>query len=223
MKPLAISDIDGTIFRSSLVIELNRALVKYGVFPPIVEKEIEHHYIKWVNRKGDYDDYINQVIKAFDKRIEGCSVEDIKRVSEVVIKEQKDKVYRFTRDLIKEIKKKYVLVAISGSPIEIVKIFARKWGFEVFYGTFHYSKNGRYTGEINVPARNKEKVVLDLKNKTGWSLKNSIGVGDTETDIGFLKLVSKPICFNPNKKLYNIAKKNDWKIVVERKDMVYKI
>lgn len=222
MKPLAIFDIDGTIFRSSLVIELTRALVRYGVFPPIAEKEIEHHYLKWVNRKGSYEDYINRVVKTFDRRIEGCSVEDVRRVSEAVIKEQKDKVYRFTRDLIKEIRGKYVLVAISGSPFDIVKIFARKWKFDVYFGTYHFSERGKYNGQINSPSADKEKVVRELKNKTGWSLKRSIGVGDTETDIGFLKLVEEPICFNPNKKLYNIAKKNGWKVVVERKDVIYR-
>ncbi|GAI32477.1 unnamed protein product, partial [marine sediment metagenome] len=34
-----------------------------------------------------------------------------------------------------------------------------------------------------------------------------VGVGDTESDIAFLKMVEKPICFNPNKKLYQYAKR----------------
>ncbi len=47
-------------------------------------------------------------------------------------------------------------------------------------------------------------------------------MGDTETDISFLKMVDNPICFNPNKNLYNYAKKKGWEIVVERKDVIYK-
>jgi len=53
------------------------------------------------------------------------------------------------------------------------------------------------------------------------TLKGSVGVGDTESDIAFLKMVEKPICFNPNQKLYQYAKRAGWKIVVERKDVIY--
>ena len=57
--------------------------------------------------------------------------------------------------------------------------------------------------------------------REGLTLKDSIGVGDSEADIPFLKLVDHPICFNPNKKLQLVAKKKKWKVVVERKDVVY--
>lgn len=59
--------------------------------------------------------------------------------------------------------------------------------------------------------------------KEGLALKGSVGVGDTESDIPFLKMVERPICFNPNKKLYRYAKRKGWPIVVERKDMIYNL
>ncbi|MBU6431430.1 MAG: hypothetical protein KGJ58_04640 [Patescibacteria group bacterium] len=55
------------------------------------------------------------------------------------------------------------------------------------------------------------------------TLNNSVGVGDTEGDISFLEMVAKPICFNPNSKLYLRGKKKGWRIVVERKDVVYEL
>lgn len=177
--------------------------------------------MRWVNRKGSYEDYINQVVKTFNKRIEGCLVKDVCKVSEIVIKEQKDKVYRFSRDLIQRLKKTHILVALSGSPLEIVKIFAKKWGFQIYFGTYYFSSQGKYSGEIKPILNDKGKIILDLKEKMGWSLKKSIGVGDTETDAKFLELVEKPICFNPNQKLYNLAKKFGWQVVVERKDVIY--
>jgi phosphoserine phosphatase len=59
--------------------------------------------------------------------------------------------------------------------------------------------------------------------KENLSLRHSIGVGDTESDISFLELVSKPICFNPNEKLYQHAKRLKWAVIVERKDVIYAI
>lgn len=38
-----------------------------------------------------------------------------------------------------------------------------------------------------------------------------------------LSIVERPIAFNPDKDLFNAAKHNGWKIVVERKNMIYKL
>jgi len=38
-----------------------------------------------------------------------------------------------------------------------------------------------------------------------------------------LEIVDNPICFNPNSKLYRHAKRNGWRVVVERKDVVYQL
>jgi len=38
-----------------------------------------------------------------------------------------------------------------------------------------------------------------------------------------LKMVADPICFNPNKELYDYARKAGWKIAIERKDVIYQI
>ena len=59
------------------------------------------------------------------------------------------------------------------------------------------------------------------QKKHGFSLKGSVGVGDSESDVPFLELVAKPICFNPSSKLYRHAKRNTWNVVVERKDVIY--
>lgn len=48
-------------------------------------------------------------------------------------------------------------------------------------------------------------------------------MGDSEGDISFLKMVERPICFNPNRKLYEYAKKRGWEVIVERKDVIYKL
>ena len=70
---------------------------------------------------------------------------------------------------------------------------------------------------------NKEASVRRAVEKEGLALEGSVGVGDTEGDISFLELVERPICFNPNLKLYRYAKRMEWETVVERKDVIYKL
>jgi len=223
---LAIFDIDGTIFRSSLLIELCHNLVDAKIFPASARKEISKEYLAWLDRKGSYEAYIDKVVKIYVKYITGQRYTKVKRVADYVIREQKDRVYRFTRDLIKKLKhQKYFLVAISGSPSYIVQKYAKAIGFDLFFGTELEVLGGKFTGKIKSldSALNKAKIVRDLAKKYQANLKQSVAVGDTESDIAMLKLVGRPIAFNPNLGLAKFAKKSKWTVVAERKDVIYNL
>lgn len=224
-QKLAIFDIDGTIFRSSLLIELINGLVESGVLPKQAQKEMEKDYLAWLDRKGTYEDYINRVIQIYVKYIAGKSFAQVEQVAQRVISFQKDRVYRYTRDLIKKLKKqKYFLVAISGSPSYIVSGYAKKIGFNLFFGSELEVKNGKFTGRVLSvdSADHKSKIIKGLlKAYPGLDLKNSLAVGDTESDIDMLKMVGRPVAFNPNLQLARYARKKKWQVVVERKDVIY--
>ncbi|MFH1536744.1 MAG: HAD-IB family hydrolase [Patescibacteria group bacterium] len=223
-KRLAIFDIDGTIFRSSLLIELNWMLMKEGIFPIVIKKELDKSFYKWIDRKGSYEDYIEDVVKVYSKYVFNKNQRDIKRIAKKVVEEQKDRVYVYTRDLIKQLRKKYIMVAISGSPVEIVEAFNKYYKFDYIFATRREIKNKKYTKKIlEIPALNKKKYIKDFIENNNFNLKGSMGLGDTEADVGFLELVDDPICFNPNKNLYKIARNRNWKIVVERKDVIYNL
>jgi HAD superfamily hydrolase (TIGR01490 family) len=226
-RKFAVFDIDGTVFRSSLLIELVRALILEKIFPPKIEKEYASAYLKWLERKGSYENYLEKVIKVFYKNIKGVKFDKFIEIANKVVSFHKNRVYRYTRDLIKKLKKrKYYLIAISHSPKILVEKFASSWGFDKVYGQFlEVDKNQRLTGKVLYLEliKNKDKILKKVIEKEKLTLKKSIGVGDTENDIPFLKMVEKPICFNPNKKLYQYAKRKKWLIVVERKDVIFLI
>lgn len=224
-RKFAIFDVDGTIFRSSLIIELIDALIQEKIFKPAVTRVYAKAFEAWLNREGTYEDYIEAVVKGFMGQIKGVPHLEFLRVCKQVAEFHKNRVYRYTRDLVRELEKKnYFLLAISNSPKEIVEEFCRKLGFNKVYGRMYEtdSKN-KFTGNILYLdiIRDKAKVLRRAVLKENLMLRGSIGVGDTESDIAFLKLVERPICFNPNKKLYARARRAGWEIVVERKDMVY--
>jgi len=227
MKKLAIFDIDGTIFRSSLLIEVTAGLIEAGIFPKNTKNAYELSYRNWLDRKESYETYIWDVIRVFEKNIKGVSHHDFLAVSKKVVDIHKNKVYTYTRDLIRDLKKKnYYLLAISHSPKELVDEFCRNLGFDKVYGrVYEFDANKKFTGSTLYLdlISDKSKILLRAAEKENLSLKNSVGVGDTDGDIPFLKLVAKPVCFNPNKKLYLYAKKAKWSIIVERKDVIYNV
>ena len=92
----------------------------------------------------------------------------------------------------------------------------------MFYST---GPSENFTGEIEDAdlIMNKAAILTRALRKEDITLEGSIGVGDTESDIPMLEMVETPIAFNPNQKLLTHAKRRGWKIVVERKDVIYEI
>ncbi len=226
-RKVAIFDIDGTIFRSSLLIEVVEGLVIAGIFPKNSKEAYQKSYRDWIDRKGSYETYIWDVIRVFEKNIKGVRHQDFLKVSKEVVDANKNRVYTFTRDLVKDLKKKnYYLLAISHSPKELVDEFCEKLGFDKVYGrVYEFDQDKKFTGGTLYLdlISDKAKILQRAVEKEHLTLANSVGVGDSEGDITFLKMVVKPICFNPNKKLYTHGKKAEWNIVVERKDVIYRI
>ncbi|MEK7505361.1 MAG: HAD-IB family hydrolase [Patescibacteria group bacterium] len=226
-RKVAVFDVDGTIFRSSLLISLVDTLIEKDLFPASTREEFAEAKNKWLDRKGDYQKYIDSVVVSFMKHIRGVAYTDFNDSVKIVTSRYKDHIYRYTMDLVKKLKKKgYFLLAISQSPKGVLDPICKSWGFDKVYGRFYeLGPSDRFTGKIeNLELiTNKANVLRRAVQKDGLTLEGSFGVGDTESDIPFLEMVENPICFNPNEKLYTEAKRQGWKVVVERKDVIYEL
>ncbi|HEX2792356.1 MAG TPA: HAD-IB family hydrolase [Candidatus Paceibacterota bacterium] len=226
-RPVAVFDIDGTLFRSSLLIELVEELIQREIFPEKARRSYEDARTEWLNRKGEYEPFIKKVIAAFGTYAKGVEYGVVADVAGEIIEAKHSRVYRYTRDLLDDLKAKgYFLLAISHSPKFIVDGFAYELGFHKSYGTFYETgATNRFTGSIEDEhlIMNKAAVLKRAVEKENLTFKNSYGVGDTESDVSMLTMVENPIAFNPNRILYRHAKKSGWPIVVERKDVIYEL
>lgn len=225
-KKVAIFDIDGTIFRSSLLIEFNKGLMRTGVIPSALVGDLHKEYFAWVERKGSYGDYIRKVVTMHQKAIKGKEQKYVIAAADLVFLAHRDRVYRYTRDLLKKLKRTHLLLAISGSPLEIVTPFAKYFDFDHVWGTvYEVDRKGVYTGRVldRRSVDHKREILEAFVQEQNLSLKDSWGVGDTETDISILEVVDHPIAFNPTASFYNMAKKKKWPVIVERKNVIYQI
>jgi HAD superfamily hydrolase (TIGR01490 family) len=229
-RPFAVFDIDGTFFRSSLLIEVMAAMVKEGLFLPDTPKKYQDAYTRWVTRQGSYHEYIQAVVWAFYSHIPGVKSFDFQDIAKRVVFTERDKVYRFTRELLAECREEErYLLAISLSPKYLVTEFANYYGFDKSYGVMLEEVDGLFTGrDLSLQLLESKALILRRAvEKENLDLNDSIGVGDTEGDIPILEMVSRPICVNPNRMLYERAKDTPhearWEVRVERKDVVYRI
>jgi HAD superfamily hydrolase (TIGR01490 family) len=225
-RSFAVFDVDGTMIRWQLYHAIGDGMAKRGIIEQSEFDTVRKARMNWKQRTGEdsFNDYEQSLISVFDKAIKGLEVDTFKQIIGQVFDEYKEQVYTYTRDLIEDLRKKdYLLFAVSGSPEMIVGLLAQYYGFDDYAGTDYEIRGGHFTGKKDLTVGRKGKLLNELITKHAAALDGSIGVGDSEGDIDMLGLVQTPIAFNPTKRLYEHAKKNNWPIVLERKNMVFKL
>ncbi len=223
---LAVFDVDGTLFRRGLLPALTRRLVNEGIFSERVREELSRDYYAWVERRGSYETYDRLVVDLFLRELNGVTVADLQRCARAEVEAHGRRLHMYTRDVALRLKQAgHQLVAISGSPQEILDLFLKPLGFDRSWGTvLAQDAKGCYTGEVlHYPFRNKRQVLEEFLKEANLNLEGSVGMGDTFSDVGFLEIVWNPIAFNPNRDLLEVARQRGWPIVVERKDVIYNL
>jgi HAD superfamily hydrolase (TIGR01490 family) len=226
-KPFAVFDIDGTVIRWQLYHAVVDALAKANFVAQSDLDKLRAARMLWKRRvhEDSYKEYEHVIIETHDKAVRSLRRNEFTAAVTSAFDEYKEQTYTYTRDLIRSLKAEgYLVFAISASQIEVVTLLAEYYGFDDWAASEYEYKNDRFTGEKSVMfSHEKPKRLHALIEKHGASLDGSVGVGDSESDIPMLNMVAQPIAFNPNKKLFEHAKNQGWKVVVERKNMVYEL
>lgn len=226
LNKFAVFDIDGTLIRWQLYHALVDRLAKRGHLGEGVYERLQDSRMGWKVRNDDegFYKYEIELIQAFDSSVEGLDEKVFDTVVEEVFEQYKDQIYTYTRDLIKRLKMEdYFLIAISGSHKELVARIAEYYDFDDYMGTDYSRSGAKLKAEVFVASHHKKELLEEMIEKHNLSLKDSYAVGDTSSDAPMLAMVENGIAFNPDKKLYKLANENGWKIVVERKNVVYEL
>jgi HAD superfamily hydrolase (TIGR01490 family) len=227
LRPYAVFDIDGTLIRWQLIHAVADALAKRKIIDPKQYQNVLQARQNWKDRlhNNSYADYENSMIRIVDQAIIGIEYRTFQQVCTEIVNRYQDQVYTYTRDLIADLKKQnYLIFAISGSPNEVVKLVADYYGFDDYAGSTYQVIDGKLTSKKHIlfgPAKTDNlKKLIERHQATSTG---SIAVGDTLGDSHMLEFTERTIAFNPSRELYELALKNKWEIVVERKNVVYKL
>lgn len=228
----AFFDIDGTIYRNSLMVEHFKKLIKYEI---IDEKawvdSTRDIFIIWDKRQGNYDDYLQNLCDLYVKSLIGLDKSDIDFATKQVIKLKAERVYTYTRSRIKwHLEQGHKVIFISGSPDFLVEKMAEKYNVTDYKGSQYVFENNTFTGKV-IPmwdSRSKMKAMDYFIEKYNIDLEKSYAYGDTNGDITMLQRVGNPIAINPTQELLSninqdetLSKKTQ--IIVERKDVIYSL
>ena len=229
----AFFDIDGTLFRNSLMIQHFKKLIKYEVIDPSIwYNKIKPVYEEWEKRYGDFEHYLETLAEVYIEQLKGVNKSYIEFIASQVINVSGDMVYKYSRDQIEWHKNQgHKVFFISGSPDFLVSKMAEKYGVTECKGTAYLvDEENNFTGEIIKMwnSENKQKTLDEFLKRYDVDLENSYAYGDTVGDLSMLKMVGNPIAINPNREfLLSIREDNDLFrntiVIIERKDVIYKL
>lgn len=220
-RKLAIFDLDGTLYRWQLYHELVFVLKDKGIFPSDAADKLDEAFAAWNNRQASFNTYEQQVIDTLLGSLTDISPSMFDEAAQEVSERSGRKTYRYTLALMQRLKREgYFLLAVSGSQQEVTELFARKFDFDDCIGSLYEREGNRFTGRLLrfVPGH-KDVFIKEYAATHGFTLQDSVAVGDSDGDISMLELVDNPIAFNPNGELLKVARERGWKIVVERKNV----
>lgn len=227
VRPFAVFDIDGTLIRWQLYHAVADELARRGHFGVIEYQAVRQARMTWKKREHEdsFKAYEKALVNLVDQAMAGLEVQELQSACKTVIEEYKDQVYTYTRDLIRKLRADgYLLFTISASQSEIVKMLAEYYDFDDYGGSEYEVINGVYTGKKEVLKSERKPEYLELlAQKHGATYSGSVAVGDSEGDIPMLEAVEQSVAFNPTKQLFEHAFSKKWKIVVERKNVVYEL
>lgn len=229
----AFFDIDGTLYRDSLMVEHFKKLLKYEVIDPSLwYNHAKETYQNWDKRQGNYEDYLLEIATIYIDSMKGLNNQQMEFIANQVIHLKGDRVYRYARARIAWHKcHNHRIIFISGSPSYLVSKMAEKYEVKDYRGTEYLTdEENNFTGEIIQmwDSANKEKAIQDFQKLYNIDLDHSYSYGDTNGDLSMLKMVGHPIAINPTKELLHNIKldeklRKNITIIVERKDVIYKL
>lgn len=229
----AFFDIDGTIFRNTLMLEHLKFLVNHNY---VISKDhllkLEELELSWESRKIDYDTYMKHAVETYNNALKLLPINVIEKSSQEVVDATKHQLYRVTHDRIREHKKLgHRVIFISGSPSFLVEKFAKELQADDWSAT-EYRLKGKnfYSEKVEKPmwdSVSKNKQLTKFVKQLNVDLKQSYAYGDTQGDYLMLSRVGHPIAINPNMKLLKKLAKSPFKqkvkVFVERKNVVYSL
>jgi len=225
-QKFAAFDIDGTLVRWQFFHAIVHELGRRGFIDAETHQVIRDARMHWKQREHteSFRAYESVLVHSYLTALEKINEDDHAAVIDGVFEEYKDQLFTYTRDKLREFKKEGRLIfAVSGSHELVLQKLAVHLGIDAFIGAAFEFKDGKYTGISRTPVHDKAAALRSLVDKHGATYKGSIAIGDSESDIAMLEMVDNPIAFNPSKGLLAEATKQGWRVVIERKNVVYEL
>lgn len=190
-KRIAVSDVDGTIVKGSLILNHAKQLHMNGVL------NLGNLPEQWAKDEKN-EDLITALAEAYRDAIKGLTPEDIyadEYIREITADSRN--FYSTLPRLVNFRKDGHKVVLVSGSPSFLVERFGNTFNFESAASNYLTDKNGCFTGEcvgmFSGDAKRKYLSTLGLSKYM-----DVLAFGDTRSDIPLFESANYSVLVEPN-------------------------
>ncbi len=213
----AFFDVDNTIMQGASIFHLAKGLHRRHFFTTreILGAAWKQAYFRVVGVEDP--EHVADARASALNFIRGHRVEELESLGEEIFDEaMAHRIWPGTRALAQlHLDQGQRVWLVTAAPIEIANIIARRLGLTGALGTVSEHVDGVYTGKLvgdmlHGPA--KGEAVRALAEREGLDLAQCSAYSDSFNDLPMLSLVGDPCVINPDSKLRDHARANDWRI-----------
>jgi HAD superfamily hydrolase (TIGR01490 family) len=216
LEAAAFFDVDNTMMRGASLFHVARKMYQRKAFTLRFAAGLAWKQFRFIMRGETITD-VHSVRDAALAFAIGIAHEDIKALGEEVYDEMiASKIWPGARALAEQ----HLLAGrkvwlVTGTPVEVASVISSRLGLTGALGTVGEVAEGLYTGKLvgdflHGPA--KSAAVRALAEKEGLDLQRCWGYSDSYNDIPLLAAVGHPVAINPDRRLRQHARKNNWPV-----------
>lgn len=190
MHKLALADWDGTL-RSGFTLQAwTRFLAKHGVISPDVIDDLASLFAMFRSHRLSHDDLSRQTSLVYANSLKGSSTEQVQRLAYDFVQEDASCLLSFTEPLLRRLGCYDVpVLVISGTPFEVLLAYQARLPIYDVVGLTLYTRDGIYTGEINVnPGYVQGKQVVINATLRLSQLKVVLAMGNSDSDMPLFEI-----------------------------------
>lgn len=215
-KKVVFSDFYGTLSKEYISGEFLDFLHRNRLYPADYYAKQMQVIDDYVNQRISYNERIKKWASLWSQGLAGQRQDLVSQAAQEFYPSFRDDIYQVSFEIMREFgSKQYCRVIISAGAYEAVAMAGTDLGADHTLATKCEVKDGVYTGRLatrlHLP-EGKEEAVIDFLNTNGFSLGDTIGMGDTEQDIYILEIVATPIALNPSELFKMYAKRRHWHV-----------
>jgi len=213
---VAFFDLDKTICAVPTEQRLTKHMLKNGLLSIKDVLAVLWGFVKYnLHLISDYDSFRKQIVQTTMKKVPVLDFE--MTMQNAFENDLRPKIFPEVMKRINDHKKiNHRIVIVSAALDKIVEVFAREIGADYHYATNLEVADEKFSGKVlgNVYyGKRKKDAVLQYCKKHKIDPAKCYAYGDYYEDRHMMEVVGNPVAINPDKKLLNVAKERNWKII----------
>lgn len=216
MSGAAFFDLDNTLIKGSVLFHAGAGMVRHGLVTrtEIARHARQHVAFRW---RGEHAGELAGVRERALTIGAGLQVADVVALGEQVYDERlAGRIWDGTRRLAEQHRERGDPVwLVTGAPVELAEIVARRLGLSGALGTISEVEDGAWTGRLVgeiLHGKAKADAVRALAEREGFDLDACTAYSDSINDLPLLEMVAFPHAVNPDRQLSRVAAERGWPV-----------